>query len=133
MENPPILVVAAVILSGDVILLHKRKKGDALEGTWEFPGGKVEEEETPAEALVREIREELGLNIKVEKELGEITHTYPHIHIKLRAFKVPSTTQKVYSNEGEIRWVYPHEIEGYNLSPADRKLWKKIKDALVHK
>ena len=133
METSPILVVAAVILSRDTILLHQRKKGDTLEGTWEFPGGKVEEGETPVEALTREIREELGIGIRAEEKLGEIIHTYPHAHIKLMAFKALTPTKRIYSNEGEIRWVSPHEIEGYNLSPADRKLWKKIKNALVHK
>lgn len=133
METSPIPVVAAVILSRGTILLHRRKKGDALEGTWEFPGGKVEEGETPVEALTREIKEELGIEIRVEEKLGEIIHTYPHVHIKLMAFKALTPTEKIHSNEGEIRWVSPLEIEGYNLSPADRRLWKKIKDALVHK
>lgn len=133
METSPILVVAAVILSRDTILLHQRRKGDTLEGTWEFPGGKVEEGETPVEALTREIREELGIGIRVEEKLGEIIHNYPHAHIKLMAFKALTPTKRIYSNEGKIRWVSPHEIEGYNLSPADIRLWKKIKDALVHK
>jgi len=133
MEASPIPVVAAVILLGDFILLHQRKKGDALEGTWEFPGGKVEKGETPAEALTREIKEELGIEIKVEEKLGEIVHTYPHAHIKLMAFKALPLTKRIHSNEGKVCWVSPHEVEGYNLSPADRRLWKRIKDALVHK
>ena len=130
MEKEPIDVVAGVIFSGDRLLLHRRKKGDALEGTWEFPGGKVEEGETQEEALRREILEEMGLEIEVEEKLGEVVHEYPHIHIRLIAYKAQTENRKVESREGACRWVHPQEVEHYPLSPADFRLWQKIKDAL---
>ena len=130
MEKEPIDVVAGVIFSGDRLLLHRRKKGDALEGTWEFPGGKVEEGETQEGALRREILEETGLEIEVEEKLGEVVHEYPHIHIRLIAYKAQAENRKMESREGTCRWVHPQEVEHYLLSPADSRLWQEIKDAL---
>jgi 8-oxo-dGTP diphosphatase len=67
---PPIDVVAAVIQDGEEFLVCRRRLGKAAAGKWEFPGGKVEAGETPAEALVREIREELGVGIRVTGHLS---------------------------------------------------------------
>ncbi len=130
MEKDPVDVVAGVIFHQGRILLHQRQKGDALEGTWEFPGGKVEEGERPQEALKREIQEETGLDIEVQEKLGEVTHTYPHIHIRLMAYKALASQGNVDSREGLCRWVLPREVERFPLSPADARLWRQIKDAL---
>lgn len=130
MEKGPIDVVAGVIIWEDRVLLHQRRKGDMLEGTWEFPGGKVEEGEGQKEALKREILEELNLEIEVKERLGEVVHRYPHIHIRLIAYKALAQGEETESREGRCLWVRPHEVENYLLSPADSRLWRKIKDAL---
>ncbi len=130
MADGPVEVVAGVIFRGEKLLLHQRRKGDALEGTWEFPGGKVEEGEGPREALKREIREETGLEIEVLDKLAEVTHRYPHIHIRLVAYRALALEGKVESREGPCLWVHPREVESYPLSPADARLWKKMKHAL---
>ncbi len=129
----PVPVVAAVILFNGRILLHQRKKGDALEGTWEFPGGKVEKGETPEGALKREIKEEIGLEIAVMERMGEVVHRYPHIYIRLTAYKAIPKGVVLNSTEGICHWVHPREVENYPLSPADRRLWRQIRDALDSK
>ena len=84
-----IVVAAAVIERDDAFLLTRRLKGTHLEGTWEFPGGKCEPDETPEACLVREIREELA----VEASLGELLlvtrHAYPERSVELHFFRAP--------------------------------------------
>jgi 8-oxo-dGTP diphosphatase len=130
MDKNPVDVVAGVIFHGDRLLLHQRKKGDALEGSWEFPGGKVERGEREEEALKREIMEEMDLEIQVEKKLGEVIHEYPHILIRLIAYRAAARDKRLESREGKCLWVRPREVEKFPLSPADAKLWEQIKDAL---
>ncbi len=131
MDKGPIDVVAGVIFHRDRLLLHQRKKGDALEGTWEFPGGKIEAGENPGMALKREIMEEMGLKITVRERLGEVIHRYPHIHIRLVAYRALASQGEVESREGKCCWVHPRDVEKFQLSPADQRLWQLIKDALA--
>jgi len=130
MRKDPVDVVAGVIFHQGLILLHQRKKGDLLEGTWEFPGGKIEEGESEKEALKREIMEEMGLEIEVKEKLGEVVHPYPHIHIRLLAYKATARDGKLDSREGKCLWIPPGEVEKFPLSPADARLWQRIRDAL---
>ena len=130
MKEEVVDVVAGVIFRGHSLLLHQRKKGDALEGTWEFPGGKVERGEGEEEALKREIMEEMGLEIEVKERLGEVVHQYPHIHIRLIAYRATTRDERLTSREGKCLWVLPEEVEKFPLSPADARLWEQIKDAL---
>jgi 8-oxo-dGTP diphosphatase len=131
MAKKPVEVVAGIIFNNHDILLHQRGKGDALEGSWEFPGGKVKKGESHQKALIREIQEELNLTIEVQEKLGEITYNYPHIHIRLVAYKALSEKREAECTEGNFQWVSPREVAGYTLSPADKILWRNISDALV--
>jgi 8-oxo-dGTP diphosphatase len=74
----PLLVSAAVIVRGNEILVGQRRRGDRHAYKWEFPGGKVEPGETPQEALVRELREELNIQSKVGEEIARYRHDYPN-------------------------------------------------------
>ncbi len=123
-------VVAGVIFFGEKIILAQRKKGDPLEDKWEFPGGKIEKGETPQQALKREIKEELGIEIHPEKEMFKITHRYPdktvHLYfVKAQAFEEPKNLDCQ-----DVKLLYPTEIDDYDLAPADKKAWHKLKKLL---
>ena len=123
-------VVAGVILLQDRIILAQRKKGDHLEGLWEFPGGKIEGGETPEEALIREIEEELGIRVKPEKVLFSLTHSYPEKKVKLH-FVLARTEENPKAIECQnVALVPPEEVEKYSLAPADKRAWERIRRLL---
>ena len=79
-----VLVSAVALIDKDNrVLLAKRPEGKAMAGLWEFPGGKVEAGETPEAALVRELQEELGIEVRIGEFICESEYQYPHIHIRL--------------------------------------------------
>ena len=123
-------VVAGVIVKDDKIILAKRKEDDALAGKWEFPGGKIEEGEDPFQALVREIREELGIDVEPLKLLLTVKHRYPEKQVKLH-FILAKTSQRPEPIEcAECREIELEEIEKMDLAPADRKALSLLKDVL---
>lgn len=117
----PLLVVGGIILNEAAqVLLAQRPEGKRLAGFWEFPGGKVEDGESPAAALQRELMEELNLKVEVLEDIGRFAHTYEwgviELHVfAVRALNAPSLTPDVQA----IRWLYPTEIETATLAPAD--------------
>ena len=121
-------VTAAIILKDNKILIAQRAPEDNLAGKWEFPGGKIEHEETPQECLKREIREELDVNIKVLDFFGESIYAYHSGTIKLMAFWCKWVSGefmlKVHSN---LVWVNSHELDLYDFAPADIPLVEKLK------
>ncbi len=120
-------VVAALIKKDGKILLARRPATKARGGLWEFPGGKIEPEERPEEALCREIKEELGIEIEVGPILAEVEHDYPEIKIRLLGYEGKIIHGTPAPLEGQkISWFRPEEISGLELAPADRKLWQKL-------
>ena len=122
------LVAAAIIFNRDgKILIAKRKKGEKLEGYWEFPGGKLEDGETPQQCIEREISEELGVSAIGKEILGESTYNYHDSMIKLIGVKthLKSFDFRLKVHE-EVRWVPLHEILNYKLAPADIYLLKNF-------
>jgi 8-oxo-dGTP diphosphatase len=114
------VVTAAVMFLGGRILLARRATGQQLAGKWEFPGGKVEEGETLAECLARELREELGIDAQIGEILGESIHRYEGGVIKLIALEArASQTTFALSVHDEIVWARPSELLGFDLAPAD--------------
>jgi 8-oxo-dGTP diphosphatase len=106
-NRPPLLVSAAVIVSKGRVLLGQRRKGDRHPFKWEFPGGKVEQGETPREALIRELSEELQIEAKIGPELARYEHDYPsgsRVHLLFYAVKDYSgePVAKVFE---QISWV----------------------------
>ena len=124
-------VTAAIIITGNKVLIAQRAPGENLAGKWELPGGKIESGETPQECLKREIREELDVDIEVLDFFGESIYTYHSGTIKLMAFWCKwisgDFTLKVHSN---LAWVNRHELDLYDFAPADIPLMEKIKSVL---
>ena len=114
-------VVAAVIRRGGRILVTRRPPGGPLGGLWEFPGGKVEPGEGEAEALARELREELGCEARVGELLFRHDHDYPHLHVDLAFYRCTIADDAVPRCLGvaEIDWVEPAGLEGREFCPAD--------------
>lgn len=132
---PPLLLVAACVLLDDNgrILIAKRPEGRSLAGLWEFPGGKVEQGESPEHALIRELAEELGIEIE-PADLAPLTfasHAYPGFHLLMPLFLCKRWRGEAASHEGqELAWVMPAELAAYAMPPADEPL-KAILPALL--
>jgi len=117
-----ILVSAAVIERDDAFLLTRRLKGTHLEGTWEFPGGKCEPDETPAACLVREIREELAVEARVGERLLVTRHAYPERAVELHFFRAEVTGDPMPQLGQQMRWVSRAELSLLELPEADADL-----------
>ena len=100
---PLVLVVAAVIVRGGRVLLSRRPPGKHLAGLWEFPGGKVEDGETPEAALAREVREELGVEIADPRPCAFVHHAYPEKRILMLAYRCAALGEPV-GTDLEWRW-----------------------------
>ncbi|HUF62136.1 MAG TPA: (deoxy)nucleoside triphosphate pyrophosphohydrolase [Verrucomicrobiales bacterium] len=117
-----LLVTAAVIVTDGRVLLTRRAAG-GLAGLWEFPGGKVEPGESEEECLHREIREELGLTIRVERFLGENLHRYPAVTVRLRAWLcsclAPDAGEIRLADHDAFAWATAVDLPDFDLAPAD--------------
>lgn len=124
-----ILVAAAIIVEGGRVLLTQRKRGSHLEGMWEFPGGKVEDGEDPKDALVRELREELGLEADVG-DIVEVTfHAYETKSVLLLFYRA---TRKAGSEPRALDvaafdWADRTALDPAKFPPADVAVLRKVK------
>ena len=112
-------VVAAVVMERDRVLLCQRHDGDHLPLLWEFPGGKIEANETPGAALLRELREELGVASQIGRQLAEARHTYPEKHVWLRFFDAKITDTPQPRVHRQIRWVPLRDLSDYAVPPPN--------------
>ena len=128
-----IRVVAAVIRKDDKIFATARGYGE-FKGQWEFPGGKIEERETPQEALVREIREELTAEIKVGDLIKTIEYDYPTFHLSMDCFWAEVVNGELVLKEAEAaRWLTREDMHAVNWLPADEELIDYIVNGLSSK
>lgn len=125
-----IRVVAAVIRDKDKIFATARGYGE-FKGGWEFPGGKIEEGETPQEALVREIKEELEAEIEVDQLIDTIEYDYPNFHLSMDCFWCEVIGGQLKLLEAEAaRWLTKDELYDVQWLPADITLVEKIKEQM---
>ena len=114
--------VAAIIRKGDKIFATQRGYGD-FKDWWEFPGGKMEEGETPEAALIREIKEELSTDISVDKFLYTVDYDYPKFHLTMHCFMCSLVTDALHLNEHEAsKWLDVEAIHSVNWLPADEAI-----------
>ncbi|MBI5819852.1 MAG: 8-oxo-dGTP diphosphatase MutT [Verrucomicrobia bacterium] len=124
MSGPaPIEVAAAIVRRGGTILIAQRHAHDPLANFWEFPGGKREPGETFEDCLARELREELGIVVRVGRLAHEVTHSYPERTVRLCFYEC-----ELLDGEPEpldcqdCRWVHATELRRYQFPPADDEL-----------
>lgn len=120
-------VVAAIIIENNKIFATQRGYGE-FAGGWEFPGGKVEEGETPKEALVREIREELDTEIEAGKLFHTIEYDYPSFHLTMHCFLATVKSGELVLKEHEdAKWLAKDELASVNWLPADIEVVERLK------
>ena len=121
MKRRHLLVVAAVIERGDELLISFRHPKGPRPSKWEFPGGKVERGETEQEALIREMREELGVRCEVDEELKRLVHPYPDTDVEIAFYRTRIVDGEPKALEMEqIRWVKKSDLGELDFLEADR-------------
>lgn len=130
-----IRVVAAIIKAknenGDPIVFATQRGYGELKGGWEFPGGKIEEGETPQEALVREIREELETEITVGELIDTIEYDYPTFHLSMDCFWAEVVSgDLVLTEHAAAKWLTKDELDSVEWLPADITLIEKVRAEL---
>ena len=126
-ERRIIEVVGAIIRDGDRYLVGQRAANKAQGGLWEFMGGKIEPGETPEQALARECREELALEIENEHIIDSVVHEYPEKTIRLTLISCSPKSGSIPKalEHQQIRWVTRAEMDAIDFAPADRELIQK--------
>ena len=129
-----ILVVAAALVDADGrVLIAQRPEGKSMAGLWEFPGGKIEANESPDDALIRELREELGIAVK-QACLAPFTfalHSYPNFHLLMPLYicrrweGIPEPR-----HHAALKWVRPKDMKDYPMPAADLPLIPMLRDLL---
>ncbi len=123
-----IRVSAGLVFQGGRLLITQRPLGKHLGGLWEFPGGKLEPDESFEDCLVRELREELGIEVQVGAMLAAVEHAYPEkqVHIQFYRCCLVSGTPKPIEC-ADLEWVGAHELDSFVFPPADSGLLAQLK------
>ena len=127
------MVAVALVDADGRVLLARRPPGKAMEGLWEFPGGKLATGETPEQALIRELREELGIDTEQSclAPLAFASHGYDDFHLLMPLYVCRVWNGTVVPKEGqELRWVRPARLHDFPMPPADAPLIPVLRDLL---
>ena len=134
-EKELVIVSALVLVDLDGrVLICERPKGKFMEGFWEFPGGKLEKNETPENCLIREIKEEIGVNLGdfCFSPLTFSLNEYDDFNILLLLYVCRENVGVIMSNENQnMKWLFVKDLYGCNLLPADRELIPYIRDSVL--
>ena len=129
-----LLVVACALVDADRrVLIAQRPEGKAMAGLWEFPGGKVEGDETPEAAIIRELEEELGISTKTAclAPLSFASHNYESFHLLMPLFVCRKWQGTPVAREhAALKWVRPQALRDYPMPPADEPLIAALCDLL---
>jgi len=133
--TPPIVLVSAVALvdADGRVLLAQRPAGKTMAGLWEFPGGKIGPGETPEGALIRELAEELGIDVAASclAPLTFASHSYPDFHLLMPLYVCRKWAGIPVPREGQqLTWVRPARLGDYPMPPADKPLVAMLRDLL---
>ena len=131
-KSPKIIrVTAAIIESENKILIAQRKAKDSLfGGLWEFPGGKIEDGETPEECMARELKEELEIEVEVGTLITSNKHRYPNGIFELLVYKVEHISGNfVLNDHDEIKWITIDEISNFEFPPANTPIINYLKNS----
>lgn len=127
LSHPVHIGVAVIWNEKQEILIDQRLADDAFGGFWEFPGGKLEPDETIEECIKREIKEELDIEIQVREKLVNIDHSYSHVRVILHVYNcdfVSGTPAPIECSQ--IRWVNVHNLDQYQFPPANTRIIDEI-------
>ncbi|MGO1120003.1 8-oxo-dGTP diphosphatase MutT [Rhodovibrionaceae bacterium A322] len=131
---PTLLVAAAALIDSDGrVLLAQRPEGKSMAGLWEFPGGKVDPGETPEQALIRELKEELDIDTRDSclAPLSFASHSYDAFHLLMPLFACRVWQGEIQPQEGQkLAWVRPVRLGDYPMPPADIPLIPVLRDLL---
>lgn len=136
-SNPkrfPVIVAAAVLVEKQRVLLTQRKKGSHLAGAWEFPGGKVEPGEDPRDALVRELQEEVGIDVTVEDPVEVTFHAYPEKSVLLLFFAVrrrEGSPEPRAIDVAAVKWGAVDDLQDALFPAADVPILAKVRRLLT--
>ncbi|MFQ5746824.1 MAG: A/G-specific adenine glycosylase [Gemmatimonadota bacterium] len=127
-ELPHREVAVAVVSRDRRILIARRPEDGLLGGLWEFPGGKLEPEETPEEAAAREVREEVGLDVRIGSPIGRVEHAFSHFRITLHAFWASCVDGSAEpAGARDCRWVLTSELDDYAFPAANRSILRTLR------
>ena len=132
--KPMVLVAACALIDADTrVLLARRPEGKSMAGLWEFPGGKLDPGETPEDALIRELREELGIDVAAAclAPFAFASHAYDRFHLLMPLYLCRRWRGRIRAREGQtLAWVRPQALADYPMPPADRPLVPLLRDFL---
>jgi 8-oxo-dGTP diphosphatase len=132
--NRILLVAACALIDVDGrVLIARRPPGKSMAGLWEFPGGKIEEAETPEDTLIREFAEELDVELRKEclAPLTFASHRYPDFHLLMPLYVCRRWWGTAKALEGQVlNWVRPNRLRAYEMPPADAPLISHLIDLL---
>jgi len=127
-----IRVTAAILMNNDRVLIAQRRDTDKLAGKWEFPGGKIENNETPEQCLTREMKEEFDIDVVIGEFFGESKYRYEKRTIQLLAYH---TTWKggdfSLNAHAAIRWVSLNQMQEFEFAPADKPFVEKLQQGTI--
>ncbi|MEM9537331.1 MAG: A/G-specific adenine glycosylase [Cyanobacteria bacterium P01_E01_bin.45] len=130
-DRPHKQIAVAIVMKGDLMLIDQRPEQGMLGGLWEFPGGKIEAGETAADCAVREVKEEVGLDVETIAALGSVEHAYSHFSVTLNTFICRHLAGEPQTLEvDDVRWVTFDQLQDYAFPVANQKIFPLLEQWL---